>query len=251
MHKHYEPIQEKQALVYSYLEEADRLLLCFIKENITSEFDTGDELTNTAVDYEKELKTLITKASLVNLSVDCFYGFHDLSQSRKNLVLTAMSLEGKITYEWGAKAKNAGWNTRWDTKGNGLDCSGFIEWVYWTVTGSPNEQLRSTLMITYSQEEITHNELQPGDLGTKLDGGTYYLDYQGNKYYSKGKALKANEKAGYTEEDITTVYNHVGIYVGKDIYGNDLWCHCAGGEIRTVTIGTFEEFTHYYRMQGF
>lgn len=74
----------------------------------------------------------------------------DLSEERKNVVLTAYSLLGKVNYFWGGKSLVLGWDSRWGTpmtvtadgspsagtiRPFGLDCSGFVDWVFYNETG--------------------------------------------------------------------------------------------------------------------
>ena len=150
----------------------------------------------------------------------------------------------------------------------------------------------STLSITHSLEEISHDELQPGDLGTITDDGTYYLDAVGGKFYEPGLAEESNkqiakdEKAEIVAErlrkgiehvkeknpkvnvrtlkkklykrynnavkekkyDVITKYNHVGIYVGHDESGNEMWVHCTGGRTKTVVVNK-GCFNHYYKLE--
>lgn len=136
------------------------------------------------------------------------------------VVEVAKSLENKIVYQWGGKPTNAGWNDRWDkASGNGLDCSGFVQWAYWTTTGRPHMNLGSTYSIAKTQTRIEYSQLQPGDLGMKFHGGS--------------------------TENRT---NHVGIYAGKNLLGNDIWIHCTGGMKDTVTVDSYSGFTCYYRV---
>lgn len=53
---------------------------------------------------------------------------------------------------------------------------------------------------------------------------------------------------GININDISTHYNHVGIYVGKDTDGNEIWCHCTGGSSRTVVVNSYSKFRHFYRV---
>ena len=70
----------------------------------------------------------------------------DLSPEREALVRTACSLVGKVNYFWGGKSLTIGWDARWgelrqvtaagsSTTGTyrpyGLDCSGFVDWVFY------------------------------------------------------------------------------------------------------------------------
>ena len=68
----------------------------------------------------------------------------DLSDTRRELIRYALSSVGKIPYHWGGKASRPDYNGNnfgtlvpADTEGRilkGLDCSGWINWVYWSVT---------------------------------------------------------------------------------------------------------------------
>lgn len=74
----------------------------------------------------------------------------DLSEARKEVVLTAYSLLGKVKYFWGGKSRVLSWDSRWGipmkvtaderpTTGTvrpfGLDCSGFADWVFSNTSG--------------------------------------------------------------------------------------------------------------------
>ena len=171
-----------------------------------------------------------------------FYGYLNIPESRKLAVLTALSKEGKLVYTWGGKPLNKG-----DYEGlKGLDCSGFVEWCYWTGTGNYREELNSTLMITRTQKEINYDELLPGDIGTITTDGTYYLTQDGAKFYSKEEAIayQNGDSSG-----IKTKTNHVGMYIGKDENGQDLWIHCKGNPENTVVIDNGYLFKHYYQLE--
>lgn len=165
-----------------------------------------------------------------------FYGYLNVSDERKTVVNTAILLENKIPYQWGAKTADTGWTKSFED-GNGLDCSGFVEWAYKTALDiDPGE---GTSNISSFITEISENELQPGDIGLKFNGGSYYIDATG--------AVIANPDMngdGLQEEGVTLVANHVGIYVGKDEEGNELWCHCNATD-NTVSINNFSGFTYF------
>lgn len=74
----------------------------------------------------------------------------DLSEERRQVVLTAYQLEGKVNYFWGGKSLTLGWDSRWGTPQGvwaagsvttgtvrpfGLDCSGFVDWVFYNASG--------------------------------------------------------------------------------------------------------------------
>ena len=93
---------------------------------------------------------------------------------RRTLVQTALSLIGKVPYEWGGKASHPGYDTIWwsynEENGlqHGLDCSGFVQWTYMT-SGFPREiygQMASTKAIKASSlRPTTRDALRPGDIG--------------------------------------------------------------------------------------
>ena len=74
----------------------------------------------------------------------------ELSPERRAVVETACSLVGKVNYFWGGKSLVFGWDERWGTiqkvtaagssttgtyRPYGMDCSGFVDWVFYNVTG--------------------------------------------------------------------------------------------------------------------
>lgn len=142
----------------------------------------------------------------------------DISEERKRIVDTALSLVGKVPYLWGGKSSKPGIDETWwqylsNGKQNGLDCSGFVRWVFQT-TGYDNDitnKLWSTYQMRSDLEDISRDELQPGDIGL----------------------LKDN--------DVGT--NHCGIYIG-----NGLWVHCSSSA-KTVTVNSFG-FRFFKRMPG-
>ena len=73
----------------------------------------------------------------------------DLSSERRAVVETACSLVGKVNYFWGGKSLVLGWDERWGTlrqvtaagssttgtyRPYGMDCSGFVDWVFYNIT---------------------------------------------------------------------------------------------------------------------
>lgn len=97
----------------------------------------------------------------------------DLSQTRKDIIYFALSSVGKVPYYWGGKASRPGYEgnrfgtlVNSDEKGRflkGLDCSGWIQWVYWSATGKRPEAA-STGSLVSSGEGIRRSELKPGDI---------------------------------------------------------------------------------------
>ena len=142
----------------------------------------------------------------------------DLSENRKQVVLTAYQLLGKVHYFWGGKSLIIGWDSRWgmpmkvtaegsSTTGTvrpfGLDCSGMVDWVFYNQSGGQyviGHGGGATAQHTYCAP-IAWGDAQPGDL----------VFYPGD--------------------------SHVGIVCGFDSSGNIMVIHCASSENNVVVTG--------------
>lgn len=140
----------------------------------------------------------------------------DLSPERRAVIEAACSLVGKVDYFWGGKSLELGWDERWgqlqkvwavgnSTTGTyrpfGLDCSGFVDWVFYNATDG--EVILGRGGGAASQHSyctnISWEEAQIGDL-------VFYADD-----------------------------SHVGIVVGWDETGGILVVHCSA-EYKNVAI---------------
>ena len=143
----------------------------------------------------------------------------DLSPERRAVVETACSLVGKVNYFWGGKSLTLGWDSQWGTlrkvtangspttgtfRPYGLDCSGFVDWVFYNATeggyiighgGGAHAQ--HTYCIPISWEDAI-----PGDL-------VFYPDD-----------------------------THVGIVGGWDENGDLLIIHCSSSHNNVVITGS-------------
>ena len=151
----------------------------------------------------------------------------DLGEDRKQVVLTAYQLLGKVHYFWGGKSLIIGWDSRWgmpmkvtaegsSTTGTvrpfGLDCSGFVDWVFYNQSGGSyviGHGGGATMQHSYCTD-ISWADAQPGDL-------VFYPDN-----------------------------SHVGIIGGRDANGGLLIIHCASGYNNVVVTG-LEGFTSIAR----
>lgn len=147
----------------------------------------------------------------------------DLDPERRAVVETACRLVGKVNYFWGGKSLVLGWDSRWgqltkvwangsSTTGTyrpyGLDCSGFVDWVFYNFTDGEyviGHGGGAHMQHTYCTP-ISWDEAQPGDL----------VFYPGDE--------------------------HVGIVGGRDESGNLLIIHCAFSQNNVVITG-LEGFT--------
>lgn len=142
----------------------------------------------------------------------------DLSEARREVVLTAYQLLGKVHYFWGGKSLIIGWDSRWgmpmkvtaegsSTTGTvrpfGLDCSGMVDWVFYNQSGGQyviGHGGGATAQHSYCTP-IAWSDAQPGDL----------VFYPGDR--------------------------HVGIVCGFDSGGNIMIIHCASGANNVVVTG--------------
>lgn len=143
----------------------------------------------------------------------------DLSPERRAVIQNALMLYGKVSYFWGGKSLVLGWDSRWgqlrqvtaagnSTTGTyrpyGLDCSGFVDWVFYNATGGSyiiGHGGGATMQHSYCTD-ISWPDAQPGDL-------VFYPDN-----------------------------SHVGIVCGRDEDGSLLVLHCASGANNVVITGT-------------
>lgn len=142
----------------------------------------------------------------------------DLSEARREVVLTAYQLLGRVHYFWGGKSLIIGWDSRWgmpmkvtaegsSTTGTvrpfGLDCSGMVDWVFYNQSGGQyviGHGGGATAQHSYCAP-IAWSDAQPGDL----------VFYPGD--------------------------SHVGIVCGFDSSGNIMVIHCASSENNVVVTG--------------
>lgn len=142
----------------------------------------------------------------------------DLSPERRAVVETALTLYGKVNYFWGGKSLTIGWNDRWGTlqkvtaagssttgtyRPYGLDCSGFVDWVFYNMTGGEyiiGHGGGAHAQHTYCTP-ISWDEAIPGDL-------VFYPDDE-----------------------------HIGIVCGRDESGGLQIIHCASGANNVVITG--------------
>ena len=105
----------------------------------------------------------------------------DLSPERRAVVQQALSLVGKVNYFWGGKSLVLGWDSRWGqltkvsaagspTTGTyrpfGLDCSGFVDWVFYNVSGGSYVIGQGGGVVSQHRNcsQTSWGAAQPGDL---------------------------------------------------------------------------------------
>ncbi|MGI6081210.1 MAG: NlpC/P60 family protein [Candidatus Avilachnospira sp.] len=145
----------------------------------------------------------------------------DISQQRKDIVNFALHSVGKVPYYWGGKPSDSGYEANSfgmlmspDTRGRvlrGLDCSGWINWVYWSVLGNPLPG-ESTGTLIGCGERIQRSELRPGDIMVRIGADA-----------------------------------HVVMFIEWAENGNMVVVHETGGAINNVTVSEMSADWPYYR----
>ena len=173
----------------------DEMLACARRLNAEDWFKRYG-LTISAINVTNPLSQSEIEAYLERLP-------EDLSQGRRDVVEFALHSVGKVPYYWGGKPygpsyeKNSfGTLVSPDTKGRvlrGLDCSGWINWVYWSVFGNrlPAE---STGTLIGCGERISRAELRPGDIIVRTGADAHvvmFLEWAGN-----GNMIAVHETGG-------------------------------------------------------
>ena len=174
-------------------------------------------------EYQELFQNLIGSTQDLTLSVEQVQEIldslpDDLSEERRQVILTAYQLLGKVNYFWGGKSLVLGWDSRWGIprevtaagspssgtiRPYGLDCSGFVDWVFYNVSNGGyviGHGGGARMQHTYCRN-ISWNQAIPGDL------------------------------VFYPED------THVGIVCGFDENGNVLIIHCASGANNVVVTG--------------
>lgn len=136
-----------------------------------------------------------------------------LDPERREAVRTALTLVGKVNYFWGGKSYAIGWDSRWGTlqkvwaagssttgtyRPFGLDCSGFVDWIFNNSMGYIIGHGGGVIMQHTYCTDIPWSEAQPGDLAFFPDD------------------------------------SHIGIVVGRSADGGVLVCHCSSGQNNVV-----------------
>lgn len=141
-------------------------------------------------DYGLSISTINMRNPLSAAEIDAYMDNlpADTSKERREIIQFALYSVGKVPYYWGGKASRSGYEGNFfgtpvepDTKGRilkGLDCSGWINWVYWSVTG---ERLagESTSSLILCGRPIQRSELKPGDIIIKTGTGAHVVMFLG------------------------------------------------------------------------
>ena len=127
----------------------------------------------------------------------------DASRQRKDFVRYALTSVGKIPYYWGGKPSAPGYTgngfgslTVPDEDSRllkGLDCSGWINWVYWSVTGK-GLGAQSTGTLLGCGSPVARDELLPGDICIRFNPMAHVVIFLG--WTAEGNMLCIQETTG-------------------------------------------------------
>ncbi len=137
----------------------------------------------------------------------------DLSDERRAVITCALNSVGKIPYYYGGKPSAAGLSGNHfasvaspDHKGrilSGLDCSGWVNWVYWTALGK-RPGAASTYEIVRAGRAISSDQLQPGDLMVQLGGDSHVVMFLG--WNADGTILGVHESGSANNVTVGKVH---------------------------------------------
>jgi cell wall-associated NlpC family hydrolase len=211
---------EEIAVVYHFDQTQQRIIEEMKKSGIVAFVGNNTNMITLNKEQIKEIKEFLPEK---------------LSIEREKIVKTAYSIVGKVNYFWGGKSSSIGWDKRWGTlmtvtsKGSattgtkrpfGLDCSGYVTWVFINM-GIPVKSINETIGHGTTQQwnlssSIPENLALPGDLAFLAIPGTRKV-------------------------------NHIGIVVEKDKKGSILVAHCASGANNVVVTTAESVGFMYYR----
>ena len=176
-----------------------------------------------------DVKTFLTRAEIDEIKSHIPEG---VELEGELFATMAESIVGQVNYFWGGKSSAIGWDSRWGTdmevtsagssttgtmRPFGLDCSGYVTWVFYNM-GLPLETIEHGVTAQWNHStSIPESIVEPGDL-----------------------AILA---VPYTRK-----VNHIGIVVGKNDEGKILVAHCTSGA-NNIVITTAEStgFVHFRR----
>lgn len=178
-------------------------------------------------DWKKEYGLSITEPGIGNplssIEIDEYLNLLpiDTSAERRSVIFHALHSVGKIPYYYGGKPKATGYEnnyfaapTKPDHRGrvlSGLDCSGWISWVYWSATGKQLGALGTSGLIREGRS-VNREDLKPGDIIVR-----------------------------------TGVNSHVVMFLSWSDNDSIICIHETGGSTSNVTVSTMEVRWPYYR----
>ena len=162
-----------------------------------------------------------TSAPLTDIQIETYLNHFtaECSDEQKTLIHTALESVGKISYYYGGKPSSSGLEgtqftaiVEADEQGRmnrGLDCTGWINWVYWTAFGErlPYE---GSLGISTLGTGVELEELKPGDIALRTGDDSHAVIYLGKT--ADGQNLCIHESSYCGTVSVSTMSTDWGFY---------------------------------------
>lgn len=141
-------------------------------------------------DFGLSISSISLSEPLTNQEIDEYMNRlpADTSVTRRNIIHFALSSVGRVPYYWGGKPAASGYEGNHfgalipaDPKGRllrGLDCSGWINWVYWSATGKRLAG-ESTSSLCLCGKQVSLSELKPGDIIVRTGANAHVVMFLG------------------------------------------------------------------------
>ena len=164
-----------------------------------------------------------------------------LAMQRESVVLAAYSLVGQVKYFWGGKYPYVGWNSLWSVprvvysegskttgtlRSYGLDCSGFVTWVFVNAAGDESvaDAIGDGSANQWSKSlSLGWDEAQPGDLAFRTSPGSMSTNHVGVVVAKRedGTYLVAHSSSSKNGVVVTEAWSSGFRYMRRPaLYGN-------------------------------
>jgi cell wall-associated NlpC family hydrolase len=127
----------------------------------------------------------------------------NITGERRQLIHYALTSVGTVPYYWGGKPSVPDYEGNYfgsliapDKKGRmmkGLDCSGWVNWVYWSALGK-RLTYEGTSGLKTCGTEVSRTDLQPGDIILKTGSDAHVVMFLG--WENDGKMKVIHESSG-------------------------------------------------------
>lgn len=145
----------------------------------------------------------------------------DLSQTRRQIVSFALGSVGKVPYYWGGKPTKAEYMGNEfgslisikDPEGRslkGLDCSGWVQWVYWSATGK-KPLYGSTSGLIHCGESVSAEELQAGDILVRTGENAHVVMFLN---WTEDGRIRCVHETGAGVDNVTVSYVLADVWDG-------------------------------------